>query len=97
MSSISTIQNRLKALEDAVKGMIIPSEREFWRMWKDFDPLSKSVYEATAANRIWELETDADTRRYFEAVSGYLINAGVVTEGESIMDIAAELEARNAV
>lgn len=97
MSSITAIQSRLKALEDAIVSVAIPSEQEFWEMWGEFDELSKAIYEAVATNRIWETETDPQTRKYFEAVSKYLINAGIAQEGQSILDIAAELEARNAV
>lgn len=97
MASISTIQNRLKALEDAVSGMIIPSEQEFWEQWKGFDPLTKSVYEAVAECRIWEAEKDPLTRKYFEVCSTYLLDAGHVTPGKSILEIAAELEAYNGI
>lgn len=93
MSSITSILNRLKALEDAIVSVAIPSEQEFFVMWGEFDELSKSVYEAVATNKIWKTETDPQTRKYFEAVSKYLINAGIAQEGQSILDIAAELEA----
>lgn len=97
MSSITSIQNRLKALESAVKGMVIPSEQEFWEQWKDFDPLTKSVYEAVAECRVWETEKDPMTRKYFEVCSTYLLDAGHVTPGKSILEIAAELEACNGI
>ena len=93
MVSIASIQSRLKKLEKAVIKTGIPSEQEFWERWSGFDELSKSIYTATAENRIWELETDPQTKKYFKVCSDYLISAGLAKVGKSILEIAAELEA----
>ena len=74
---MQSIQSRLAALETAFRGKPIPSEREFWRQWETLDPLTKSLYEATAELRLWETETDNHTKKYFEACSKFLIDAGL--------------------
>lgn len=93
MASIASIQARLKQLECTLDRLVIPSEREFWRQWETFDPLTKSVYEVVAECKIWETEKDPMTRKYFEVCSTYLLDAGHVTPGKSVLEIAAELEA----
>ena len=93
MATIASIQSRLKKLEEAVIKTGIPSEQEFWERWSGFDELSKSIYTATAESRIWELETDPYTRKYYKACSEYIIAAGLAKEGKSLLEIAAELEA----
>lgn len=94
MVSIASIQSRLKKLEKAVIKTGIPSEQEFRERWSGFDELSKSVYIACAENRMWELEADPQAKKYFEVCSGYLISAGLAKVGKSILEIAAELEAK---
>ena len=94
MVSIASIQSRLKKLEKAVIKTGIPSEQEFWEHWSSFDELSKSIYTATAENRIWELETDPYMKKYYKTCSGYIIAAGLAKEGKPLLDIAAELEAK---
>ena len=89
---MESIKSRLKALENAFRGKPIPTEGEFWEMWKSLDPLSKSLYEALAEAQMWRYENDSHTRQYYETISGYLIKAGLVTEGQSILDLAAELD-----
>lgn len=93
MSAIATIRARLEKLEAAVVGVVIPTEAAFWERWSDFDELSKSLYIACAENRMWELETDPQTKKYFKVCSDYLISAGLAKVGKSILEIAAELEA----
>ena len=93
MVSIASIQSRLKKLEKAVIKTGIPSEQEFWERWSGFDELSKSIYTATAENRIWELETDPYMKKYYKTCSEYIIAAGLAKEGKPLLDIAAELEA----
>ena len=90
---MESIKSRLAALENTVRRKPIPTEREFWEMWKSLDPLSKSLYEAVAEAQMWRYENDSHTRQYYETISGYLIKAGLASEGESITDIAEELEA----
>lgn len=92
---MESIKSRLAALENAVRGKPIPTEREFWESWNDFDPLTKSLYEATAELRLWETETDNHSKKYFEACSKFLIDAGLATEGESIPAVVEKLEALN--
>ena len=108
MSAISTIRARLEKLEATVVGVPIPTEAAFWAHWKGFDELSKSVYIACAENRMWELEADPQAKKYFEngvfnnlsedkyfkELRGYLISAGLAKVGKSILEIAAELEAK---
>ena len=94
MSAISTIRARLEKLEATVVGVPIPTEAAFWAHWKGFDELSKSVYIACAENRMWELEADPQAKKYLEVCSGYLISAGLAKVGKSILEIAAELEAK---
>lgn len=94
MSAIATIRARLEKLEAAVVGVPIPTEAAFWERWSDFDELSKSLYIACAENRMWELETDPQTKKYFKVCSDYLISAGLAKVGKSILEIAAELEAK---
>ena len=93
MVSIASIQSRLKKLEKAVIKTGIPSEQEFWEHWSGFDELSKSIYTATAENRIWELETDPYMKKYYKTCSEHIIAAGLAKEGKPLLDIAAELEA----
>ena len=83
----------LDKLEAAITNVSIPTEREFWEHWSSFDELSKSIYTATAENRIWELETDPYMKKYYKTCSEYIIAAGLAKEGKPLLDIAAELEA----
>ena len=83
----------LDKLEAAITNVSIPTEREFWEHWSSFDDLSKSIYTATAENRIWELETDPYMKKYYKTCSEYIIAAGLAKEGKPLLDIAAELEA----
>ena len=92
---MESIKSRLAALENTVRRKPIPTEREFWEMWESLDPLTKSLFEAIAEAKIWETEPDEHSRRYLRTISEYLISAGVVTEGQSVLDLAAELEAQN--
>ncbi len=93
MATIASIQSRLKKLEEAAIKTGVPSEQEFRERWSGFDELSKSIYIATAESRIWELETDPYTRKYYKTCSEYIIAAGLAKEGKSLLEIAAELEA----
>lgn len=83
----------LDKLEAAITNVSIPTEREFWEHWSSFDELSKSIYTATAENRIWELETDPYMKKYYKTCSEHIIAAGLAKEGKPLLDIVAELEA----
>ena len=90
---MQSIQSRLKALEASRKLIAPPSRDEFLRQYDAMDELSQSLYEGVAACRLWEHESDPQTRTYYQTVSRYLLDAGLASEGESITDIAEELEA----
>ena len=90
---MQSIQSRLKALEASRKLIAPPSRDEFLRQYDAMDELSQSLYETVAELKLWQTEPDEHSRRYLRTISEYLISAGVATAGQSITDIAEELEA----
>ena len=93
--SLSSIKARLSALETQLACKPVPSFEEWQRQWSTFDELSKALLlaEASNAENIEALHQDARSRSYFQTISKYLHEMGLVTDSpKSLLDIAREMD-----
>ena len=92
---LTSILNRLQKLESERGSHAPPTFDQFKSEWETFDELSKALFlaEASNAGNVEALHPDAMSRSYFQTISRYLHEMGLVVEAEkSILDIAKEMD-----